>query len=56
MQQMLRIIIISNYRSVRDPMGWIFRKGFMKEVKFKLSTFSIIIEERGRPFYQNRSV
>lgn len=28
----------------------VFRKGFMTEVKFELSTFSIVKEEGGRAF------
>lgn len=40
MKHMVGTIIISNYKSRRDPVGLVCRKGFMKEVKFELTTFS----------------
>lgn len=45
--QTVRIIILSNYRNMRDSMRWIFRKDFMKKVKFGLSSS---MKEWGRPF------
>lgn len=48
--------IISNYGIGKDPIWLVFRKGFTEEVKFELSTFSVVIRERGRTFQQKRSM
>lgn len=42
--------IISNYGSGKDPLWLVIRKGFTKEVKFELSTFSVVIREREKAF------
>lgn len=49
MPQTVRIIIISNHRTMRGSMRWLFRKDFMKKVKFGLSSSLIVMKEWGRP-------